>query len=683
MIPDDQGDSAQGLKTVLHWLREGKWIVAVAVAVSVVASVYIVTKVLEPVYYSTSKVKIEASQQPVISFESVAAGLSLSDSLAINSELEVLRSIRLLGKVVDALDLTTDPEFNPHLSNDTPPGVFARFLGPEPEAKTVEPSMVWTDTVSVLRDHIRATNIKETLVFSIRAQSRNPKKAALISNTLAGLYVQDQVEIKLEATQAASAWLSRQVAGMKSELEAADREVSAFRSSIDLVSADGLMALESQLKFMRDRLSRLNSQIAEIEERQNGLTYLTTVDGIADLYDDLDLERSDPDTAAFNARLDLLKRRDQSELERLLQQKSAIGISMASLEEDVEQQNRDAIRLEQLTREVEANRVLYEHFLTRMKETAAQEGIQQADSRILSQAIVPKFPSEPNKQLIVAMWTILGAVVGVSLVVLRNVLADTIKSPRDLETLSGQPIFGQIPVLASRSRTDFIRYLRKNPASTVAEAMRNFRTSILLRDTANPPRVIAMTSALPGEGKTSLSMALVQNYHGLGKKCLLIEGDMRRRVLTEVFEGKDPGTFLSVLSGQQKLADAVVRDDVLGADVLLAEKTDGNAADLFADERFAALLGQARDHYDLVVIDTPPILLVPDARIVVQHVDATILVVAWNRTTKQQVREAISWLEKSNQTTLGLVLNKINYRKVSQLGYGTNYARYGGGYYSG
>ncbi|MFC6639635.1 CpsD/CapB family tyrosine-protein kinase [Sulfitobacter sediminilitoris] len=233
-----------------------------------------------------------------------------------------------------------------------------------------------------------------------------------------------------------------------------------------------------------------------------------------------------------------------------------------------------------------------------------------------------------------------------------------------------------MPAIPARRRKNVLKYFVDKPTSAAAEAIRNLRTSVLLSNIDNPPKVIMSTSSIPQEGKTTQSMALALNLTGLGKRVLLIEGDIRRRIFSQYFELPNTNGLLSVLAGNLSLQDAVIRIDALGADVLIGEKAKTIAADIFSSERFAMLLETAREQYDYIIIDTPPVLAVPDARIIGRHVDAIIYTVKWDSTSHRQVREGLKAFEDVNLRVSGLVLGQINARGMKRYGYGDSYGAY-------
>jgi capsular exopolysaccharide synthesis family protein len=271
-----------------------------------------------------------------------------------------------------------------------------------------------------------------------------------------------------------------------------------------------------------------------------------------------------------------------------------------------------------------------------------------------------------------------------AIVLIRQFMHNGFRSADELEGATGLPVLGQIPKMPFKAREGLIGYLHDKPTSAAAEAVRNLRTSLLLSDIDNPPQVIMSTSSLPGEGKTTHSIALIQNLAGLNKKVLLIEGDIRRRTLNEYFHDIPEGGIVTALSGEKPLHELVLHDDRLGADVLMGEKSRVNAADLFSSDRFRNFLDDLRHAYDFVIIDTPPVLVVPDARVIGQHVDAILFSVAWDKTNRAQVMAALRELESAKLKITGFALAQIDPKGMRRYGYGDAhgaYGAYGKGYY--
>ncbi len=687
---DARSDSLD-LRSLAGTLWRGKWLVILTSLLGLVLAGYYAFVVAVPHYRATAVVILETQQESVVDLQSVVGGIS-GDTSAINSEVEVLRARSLMGKVVDQLDLTKDPEFNNALRA---PSMRARLraqlndaLGRNTTTSSLTPQEAAARerdaVVTRLLSQITVRNVPSSLVFQVTVETESATKSAEIADTIVSSYILNQLEVKFEATEQATSWLSDRVAALQIELEDAEARVKDFSAGTELVSVEGLQALERQIKDLRDRITAAEAAQVSSAARVAALTAASDRDTQAEVASDPQLDRllvrarsDDAIATAFDTRFGQILTRAELEATRTTQQLQALQNSLAPLEDQIARQGQDLIALQQLQREAEASRLLYEYFLGRLKETSAQEGIQQADSRILSDAVVPIEPSEPRKTLITLVGAILGLFAGALIVVLRESGKNDFRTASELEQFTGEAVLGQIPLIPGRARKRTLEYLSEKPTSAAAEAIRNLRTSVLLSNVDNPPQVLLSTSSLPAEGKTTNSLALSQNLAGMGKKVLLIEGDIRRRTFQAYFDGLPKRGIVSVMTGEVPLDDAVLKDALLGADVLGGEQTSTNAADLFSSEKFKAMLQDMRARYDFIVIDTPPVLVVPDARIIAQHADAVLFTVKWDSTTKPQVDESLRLFRDANLRIAGLVLSQISPRGMKRYGYGGKYGAYG------
>ncbi|MFY9212133.1 MAG: polysaccharide biosynthesis tyrosine autokinase [Aestuariivita sp.] len=692
---DDEID----LGALLSTLWRGKWLIALCMTVAILVGGYYAYGMATPLYRSTAVVILETNQDQIVDLQSVATGLS-GDTTEINSEIEILRSRGLMGKVVDRLNLTEDPEFNGALR---PPGVRQNaqawvrstlgLTSPPMDIPAEEKARQDRDrTISALIEKISVSNIRNSLVFNITATTEQPRKSALIADTLVELYIFNQIEVKFEAMEQATVWLTDRVSELQTSLEVAEARAAEFSAATDLVSVEGLRALERQTKEQRDRIQTAQMNRAAQAANLAALEAADTRALRAELADDPQLTRflarADSDEAigsAFDLRFDFVLERARQNLVRADQQLEALNASALDLEAQIASQGEDLITLQQLTREAEAIRTLYEYFLTRLNETSAQQGIQQADSRVLSNAVIPLAPSEPRKSMIVALSAILGIMLGAGIVLLRELRNNSFRTAQELEAATGYTVLGQIPEMPVSKRNMLINYLTDKPSSAAVEAVRNLRTSLMLSNVDQPPKIILSTSSVPGEGKTTNALSLAHNLLGLGSRVLLVEGDIRRRTLHEYFNDMPEKGIVSVLSGEKTLDEAIHRTPGFGADILGGEKSAVNAADLFASDRFKALIEEMRTKYDAVIIDTPPVLVVPDARLIAQSADAVIFTVRWDSTSKDQVEESMRMFHNSNQRLSGLVLGQISPKGMKRYGYGGKYgaySAYGSKYYT-
>lgn len=683
---DDEID----LMALVATIWRGKWWIALFAAVAILVGGYYAYFVAVPQYTARSTVALENRQEQVVDFQNVLSGLA-GDQASINTEVEVLKSRALAEKLVRRLDLTTDPEFNTRLQPkpDFDPKAFVKelILGPPPDMPEPSQREIMDATIDNVLGSVSVSNIRQSYVFQITAVTTSAEKSALMANTLADIYITDQLDVKFEASQKAVEWLNARAADLKTELESQESRVKEFESGTTLISPEALTALNVQLKQQRDRIEEAqktaNAKEAEVAALENAAE-AGDLDQMAELANDRTLTRvlglvraGSSDEEAFQLRYTQIVDRARLEMERANSQIAALEAAVKDLQAQIERQSTDLVKLQQMQREAEASKTLYEYFLGRLKEATVQQGIQQPDSRMLSPAVVPTGSSAPRRSLILALSMVLGVFAGAGLVLIREMLHNTYRTADEVERTTGVTVMGQIPKVPVRGRRKVIEYFVAKPTSAASEAVRNLRTSVLLSNVDNPPQVIMFTSSMPGEGKTTDSIALALNLAGLGKKVLLVEGDIRRRTFSQYFETADRKGLLSVLSGDVRLDDVVLREEAMSFDILLGEKSNTNAADVFSSETFHKFVDGLRKAYDYVLIDTPPVLVVPDARVIGSSVDAILYSVRWDETPKGQVEQGLRMFETVNLRVTGLVLSQIDPGKLKRYGYGGKY----GGYY--
>ncbi|MFT6775373.1 MAG: succinoglycan biosynthesis transport protein ExoP [Paracoccaceae bacterium] len=675
----------------------------------VIATAYVYR--VTPMFRSTAVVMLDKRESQVIDYQSVVSGLG-SDYLSIQAEVEVLRSRSLAERVVVAAKLEQNPYFNPLLAVETEEASLwnpfnllfmaldlfkstIRGVVAEDELITSEDldQTYWVRqrAIDTLLGSLSVEPVGETYVYALIIEVEDPTQAAFLANKMAEMYILDQLEVKFEATQQATTWLSGRVAELKVQLEAAEAAVEDFTSNTTLISEDSLAGLSRQIKDLREREIELNRQGEDLNARSaaiDGLLQAGDYHGLASalssprligLASDITAVGQDPSRAdliaRFEAELSRQVQRMQLETERSASQAQAVRATINDLERQFDAQSADLVQLRQLQREAEASRLIYEYFLNRMKETSVQQGVHQADSRILSPAVISLRPSYPNKTSTVMLAAIFGAVIGALFVLIRDQLNQSFRTSDDLEGATGLPVLGSIPIAPIRKRRALLEYAVTKSSSSMVEAIRNMRTGVLMANVDRTPQVIMLTSSLPKEGKTTTSLLLAQNAAALGKSVLLMECDLRRRTFRSYFAEKPGGGLLSVLSDAMTFDEAVLHDAATGMDVLMGEETKTNAADVFSSRRFEAFLETMRERYDMIVIDTPPVLAVPDARVIAPLADAIIYCVRWNVTHRDLVRTGLQMFSQIKVRVTGLALTQIDQRKLARYGYG------GYGYY--
>ena len=690
--------------SLVSTLWRGKWLIGLCMTLAILFGGYQAFVAATPKYVAVVTLALQPHNDQVVDIESVVSGVS-TDTTALNTELVVLRSRTLMRYLVEELNLTEDPEFNVTLRE--PPkyssgqlrsalrDMILASLGRKEVSEPPSADEQLNTTIESLRDTISVVNQRSTYVFVIRVKTGSQTKSALIANTLAQLYIQNQIDVKFQTTENAINWLSTRVVELEAELKEKEDALKQKASEMDVTTTEAVEALYQQVRNLRDRLAQAEadasgkrSQVAYLEDLRVKKDFDLMAAAVQDpaLSADLDAIRNGDQNAreAFLSRFDLSITQAQTALFRAENQADALQISLEGLDANLAQQVDQFTALQQLERDTEATRTLYETFLTRLKETSVQRGLHRADSRVLSEAI-PGSYVEPRKSRILLLAAIIGFVIGSAIIFLRQVRNNKFHTAEGLEEITGLATHGLIPKMPLRKRNTLIPYLKKNPTSAAAEAIRNMRTSLLLSGGETVPQVILSTSSVPGEGKTTQAVALAYSCAGLGKKVLLIEGDLRRRSLGNYFATQStPATgLISAVTGDAPLQDCIFTDKTTNVDVLFGENsTHVNAADFFSSLAFETFLIKLRETYDFIIIDAPPLLVATDARVLARLVDRIMFLVAWDKTDQRQVEASMAQMKLIEIDRISPILTLVDVKRMQRYGYSNGYGAFGEKYYS-
>jgi capsular exopolysaccharide synthesis family protein len=387
-----------------------------------------------------------------------------------------------------------------------------------------------------------------------------------------------------------------------------------------------------------------------------------------------------PDVRAAAGRLAAADRAVGGETARVTQALEAeartararVGSLETSLREQEERLNRTQgaeIRVNALERETEAARSLLRAVLERSQTTVTQTAIEKPDGRILSPATVPGQPSFPKPLLFVVAAAALGGLSGLMLVWLLEQSDSTLRSGDDLRSALGVPCLALVPTLRrgilGRHRVE--DYVARKPLSPFAEAMRTLRAALWLG--SDPPKVVLVTAARPGEGKTTTALSLARSAAMNGERVLLIDCDIRQPAIGRLLRTEGVPGITDLLLGQAGYEQILRRDHLTALDWIPAGAAEIHSLGLFMSEAMAGLLERVRREYDLVVLDAPPALAMADARVVARLADATLLCVKWRDTPRSVVRNSLALLEDAKARIVGAALTQVDAKTHRRSGY--------------
>jgi capsular exopolysaccharide synthesis family protein len=710
------GDNAPadlGLMRLVNMFRRRLWVVALVTAL-VFMVVAFKTATAPRLYTASSQVEIDMRETRILNVESVLSGLP-PNAAVVDTETQILQSRTLAGRVVDTLHLIDDPEFVPppkpswkdqlkELIRGKPPAKSALQLAQErANAREV--------AISVLLGRLRVYRVGMTYIIKIDVTSLDPKKAGVLADKFAELYLTQQLETKYDAIARANEWLSNRLEALRQEVQTKERAVENYRAQNGLLTASGSTLTEQAISGANLQLVQQRAELAEKEARLRSVEQDVAAGGaraesiaealaspaIAALraqQADIARQAADLRTKYGPKHPDILKNRQQAadvdklidtEIGRVVQSmRNEVQVArrrVASIEESLGMQRSDlaannvgAVKLRELERDAEASSALYNAFLNRFKQVAEQSGIETPDARIVSRATAG-WLSSPNTKLNLMMGLIMGLALGAVAAVILEILEQSLRSAQDVQDRLNVPCFGSIPFLDRKTRLvdgELVppeSFVLKRPLSAFGEALRSIRASVFFSSPDRKVKVLAVTSAVPEEGKTTTAVGLARISSLAGSKTVLVDCDLRRRSTTHSMGIECDRGLTEVLFKTATIDDVIVKDAGSGCDVIPLAQPEFTPRDLFSSEAMRQLVETLRSRYEVVILDTAPIMPLADTRVLAPLADTVLFVTRWGRTPASIVRNAMDQLRAHGANIAGVVLEGVETSMVSRLLY--------------
>ncbi|MBI1180352.1 MAG: polysaccharide biosynthesis tyrosine autokinase [Alphaproteobacteria bacterium] len=701
------------LRDLINVVWRRRWVVLATVVVVTGAAILVISQ-MTPLYSSTAMILVEPRVNRVADSASVLSDLPVNFE-TVQTETEVLTSRRLQEKVVKELNLTKDPEFNPTLRDK--PIVDKIWDGLFGNGKTLSQDQILQVATNVLASAVSVDMSGRSRVITVTVRAQTATKAARIANALSDAYLVSQLDAKFEATQRTVNWLNKRLAELRGQVRESEQAVEQYRQQAGLIEGrDSSTAAADQLTSLNAQIVLAGTQRAEAEARlKNVKSLIDSADGPSSAAEVLDndlIQKLKEQESTLRRNLASLSQRYGPKHPQILQAKaeladveqklkSEVAKIVASLEGDVavarsrEQSlidaqhrleaqlgdiNKRQIKLRELTREGDANRELLEAFLNRFKELAEQQDLQTTDSRVISEAQPPIGPSSPRTTMILFLALVGSTGLGMALAFLIEQLDSGVHTTREIENWTGLPVLTVVPEVKSKSAASRARQVVSAPLSRYSESYRNLLVSLNLSNVDNPPKIVAVTSANPSEGKTVTSLSLAATAVAADKRVLLIDCDLRRpRVHSELGVERGPG-LVDFLAGQASLESVIRTDERLGLQFITAGSETQNVLNLIESQKLRTLLTQLKPHFGLIIIDTPPLLAVADAKVLAERVDSLIFAVRWGKTPRATIIDGLKMIEGSGAAVAGIVMTRADLDRLSSYQYGTSY--YGKAYKS-
>lgn len=589
-------------------------------------------------------------------------------------------------------------------------GIQAIVPGAEGADPDLETGKVLTKAEQIgraIQAGISVSPVKNSRVVEISYMSENPALAMRVANSVAQAYINELLDMRMEVSNYSIKWMTKKAEGQREKLEKSENALQAYQRNQDIVT------VEDKIAVIPERLSDLSRRLtnAETEQKEFKAVYdqilstrqdaLETIPAIAENeavaaikkqilqaeqnISDLSKKFGKKHPVMISALDEVkgLKGKKHEEIQKAVQTiknryqlaRSNVSDLKALLEDtkfEAANLNEKYIQLGVLKREVETNRNLYDALTRKLKEKDITEENQTVNVWVIEEADLPGFPAKPNKKRNTLLAIVLGLFGGVGLAFFLEYIDNTIKSPEDVEEKFDIPVIGTIAFFKDKNET-IVRNVLSQSSPLLAESFKSLRTSIFLSAADTPPRSLVVTSMSPSEGKSSISACLAVTIAQTGKKTLLIDADMRRPVQHQNLNLGNTTGLSSFLAGLET-KNIIENGPVENLYVITAGPVPPNPSELLSSERMGKLIAKLSDVYDMILIDSPPVLNVSDPLIISKHVQG-VVVVSWaGTTTYEMLRKGMKLFKEISVPLTGMILNRFDAKKSGYYyGYGDYY----------
>ncbi len=544
-----------------------------------------------------------------------------------------------------------------------------------------------------------------TKIIEISYKSVLPELTSAIPNALAEIYIRNQTEAKFDESRRTTDWLQSEIDELRAKVRKEENEIEELRQASGLINTGGGTITGQQISEINAELIKARTVTAQARARLDQVKGMVASGGVVAAGEMVgspmiltlqeqkgDIERrkaelgvqygaKHPKIINLEAELQDVDAQLQSEASKIVSglegdlsvaraQENSLASALQSLETKAGSSGRDEVKIRQLERVTEASRSQLNDLLGRLSEAKSQEDrdILKADVRVISYADVPERPASPKPSLILPMALVVSALLGIGLALAREQMEPGFLSGQQIEQEFGVPTIALIPSTNRFSNLGGEPDILQEPRSAFAESMRTIAASIRLFDIDNPPRSVLVTSSEPSEGKTTTAISVARLQALAGLKVIIVDTDIRKPAVHERLAVRRAPGLVEVLDGKHTLDEVVIEDEKTGLHVIPVGVP--MSTDILSLDAMQELVDYLSEHYDLVILDSAPILLVSDARVLPAVADMTIFTCRWRSTRREVVRLAMKKLAESGARLGGVVLSRVDVSRHSKYAYG-------------
>ncbi|MEM6938796.1 MAG: polysaccharide biosynthesis tyrosine autokinase [Pseudomonadota bacterium] len=701
LTPADFDDSVE-IVGVLRAIWHRK-VLIVSMTVLVASLLFIFAMAQPRSFTATATVMLDPREQRVLAAQDqVVSDLKLSSPI-LESEVAIIKSARLLRGALTEVGLD---RFSPFYPTQNVPSVPARiwaqlvdWVQPAADQTLAPPTAIDPEAQRInaiihrLRQGLSVTRLGDSYVIEVSVKTPDPVLSADTANALAEHYIAQQLQERRRVAESATQWLSDQVSARRSDLASAEAGVERFRrEQIHLSRTDDslleqqLAALNAQLVDARaarttetarlDQIRRLietEGAIAAAETQQSPFVLAIRTDQAALSQEDRRLSETygpqHPERQRIAAQLAQLAGVIEREVANIAQayanEASVLALREEALQAEVGRiqtlmadRANETLALRQLERDAEAARETYNEVLSRLGETRAQTEIQRAEARLVNEAQIPLAPSAPRIKLLTAFGASLGLTLGLLAALSLETISAGFLNAAEVERATGLPVLTTIPYEEMSEPSDVLSRVNGHGFSLFAERMRHLRTMIEMRASPANGHAIVVLSSLPNEGKTSTALALARAFATMGRKTLLLDLDTRRSALTHKLTNASLRDLGDYLAGDANLSEVIYGDDTLGFSVAGSSRYTAILADSVSAGVLNDVLDELRGHFEVIVIDSPPLLAVSDGLQIASVADDILYLIQHRKTARKSAFYGLSALHHLGLRPTGIVLTK-------------------------
>lgn len=711
---------------VLHYRRiiiKRKWWILVTVLV-IFSLATIRTLMTVPLYQATSKIAIYPEPSNALGFKDGPETSQFDDyEVSLETQAAILRSDVLAMTVIEAMRLDENPRFSSPSQLIEPRSSAIRISNMAPDPAKI------AGLLGTFHRGLKVQIIPNSRLMQITYTHPDPKLASEIANGLVKTFIEQNFKSKYESVTQTSEWLSKELLDLQMKVETSQEKLVRYQRD------HSILGIDEKQNIVMAKLDELNKELtaAQTDRIEKESNYKFATSGDPDLFAkaaapneqtnllgrlqekeaDLSMQLAQMNTTfgsghpkvaelsnqlkevktEIAAQEKLVQDKLRNEYLGAIQREELLNTAFEQQKQEANKLNESAIEYSVLKRDADSNRQLYDNLLQKLKEAGVSAGLRSSEIRVVDIARTPSGPISPDVPRNLTLGFLLGLAGGIGLAFLVDALDRTVRTIDEIAAISMLPALGTIPLQMSlngsigkrlkevsnngtgRALVTLIR-----PKSEAAEAYRALRTSILLSSSGDPPKVILVTSALPQEGKTTISANSAIVLAQRGSRVLLVDADLRRPGVGKLFGFRPKGGLSTLISGVDKFDDLVMpHPEIPNLWILPSGPIPPQPAELLSSVVMKNHLDNWRKNFDHVILDSPPCLSVTDAVVLSPEVDRVLLVARSAQTTKIALRRACDLLMRVNANVMGVVLNALNLRALdgySYYTYGGDYSRY-------